>query len=381
MYRMGEEEIQAVTEVIASKKLWRYQEGSRSQQFERDLAAKVGALHSLVLTSGTAGLVSGLAALGIGPGDEVLVPAYTFIATPFAAMALGAIPVLVEVDESLTLDVADLKRKITPRSKAVIPVHINGLPCAMDEILTVARNNGLAVLEDACQAMGGSYRGQRLGTLGQAGVYSFNYYKILSCGEGGALVTNDAELYEKALIYHDAGCSFFSPAQKVKTPYFAGSNYRMSEILSAVLGVQLTRLDGLLADLRERKAHILGHPGLPRDWVPAPVHDALGDCATKSGFIVKDHESARRIVELVNGAHFCVQAECPLDTSRHVYTNWEAVREGRSPLKGLETRRYAADACPQTLEFLGRTVYLTVHPDTPMEELDQALAQFPRLLA
>jgi dTDP-4-amino-4,6-dideoxygalactose transaminase len=350
-------------------------EGSNSALFEKEFAQRLGSPHATVMSSGTAALTSAMAALDIKPGDEVLVPAYTFISTPFAPMVLGAIPVLVEVDQTLTMDAADLRAKITDRTKAIIPVHINGLPCAMDSILGIAKEYGLSVVEDACQAVGGGFGGKSLGTMGDFGAFSFNYYKTLSCGEGGALISGDSELYEKGRIYHDAGCAFFSPDQLVKTPYFAGANYRMSELLSAVMRVQLTRLDGILRDLRERKSFLLAQVPRRFGWTASPVHDAHGDCGVKTGFLLKDHIQAKALAESINALKFCLKAECPLDTSRHVYSNWEAVLEGRSPLgSAIPGRRYAKDCCPRTLTNLGRTLYLTVHPDTPLDEIDRALA-------
>ncbi len=375
MYRFGQAEVDAVAELATSQRLWRHMAGSKSSQFEHAFADRIGVDHALVMTSGTAALICGLVAVGVAPGDEVLLPAYTFVATAFAVMAIGATPVLVEVDESLTIDPEDLSSKITDRSRAVIPVHINGLPCAMDAIVDICRDRHLAIVEDACQAVGGTYRGVPLGSIGDCGAFSFNYYKTISCGEGGCLTTGSAHLYERARIYHDAGCAFFSPDQAVRTEYFAGANYRMSEILSAVLMVQLGRLDGILSDLRERKRIVLHRLESVDSVRPAPVRDADGDCGVKSAFLLESTDAARDATRRINEARLCVTAECPLDTSRHVYVNWEAVLSGRSPLSSaIPGRQYAADACPRTLDHLGRTLNLIVHPDTDLRDLDRALA-------
>ena len=193
MYVMGQEEVDAVSRVVASKQLFRYRggEGGETDQFETEWAAKIGAEHAVAVTSGTAALMCGLAGLGIGPGDEVVVPAYTWMATAMAPLAVGAIPIVAEVDSALMLDAADVERKITPRTKAIIPVHMTGHPCDMDALMAVAGKHRLHILEDACQAVGGSYKEKRLGSIGTAGAFSFNHFKIITCGEGGAIVTSD----------------------------------------------------------------------------------------------------------------------------------------------------------------------------------------------
>ncbi len=201
MFRMGKEEIEAVKTVIKSTDLFRINNNAREvDHFEEEWAAKIGTKYALGLTSGTAALITSLAALGIGPGDEVIVPGYTFMATASAVLSVGAIPVIVEVDETLTIDPCEIEKKITKFTKAIIPVHLNGFPCDMDRIMQLAKKYDLKIVEDACQADGGSYKGMRLGSIGDIGTFSFNYYKIISSGEGGALVTNDKLLYQRALV-------------------------------------------------------------------------------------------------------------------------------------------------------------------------------------
>ncbi len=216
MYIIGKEEADAVQRVIESKKLFRYLDGdeSESARFEAEWAAKIGARHAVAVTSGTAALIAALVGLGVGPGDEVIVPAYTFMATALAPLAVGAVPIIAEVDASLTLDPVDAERKITPRTRAIIPVHMVGLPSNMDALMAVARRHNVKVLEDACQADGGSYGGKRLGSIGDAGAFSFNHYKIITCGEGGVMVTDDETVYHRALVFHDGGSVFRDHASR-----------------------------------------------------------------------------------------------------------------------------------------------------------------------
>ena len=180
---IGEEEIRAVTDVLRSRVLFRYAHDfseSPVAHFEALFASKTGAKHVLGLNSGTSALIAGLVALDVCQGDEVLIPAYTYIATAAAVLAVGALPVLIEVDESLSMDPQDMERKITDRTTAVIPVHMRGVPCDMGRIIEVAQRRKIAVLEDCAQANGGAFEGRALGTIGDAGIFSLQHYKILS---------------------------------------------------------------------------------------------------------------------------------------------------------------------------------------------------------
>lgn len=181
MYRVGKEEAEAVSRVILGGSYFKVNNiYGETEKAENEMKELFGVKNALVMTSGMAALVSGLTALGIGPGDQVIVPAYTYIATAMAVVAVGAIPVIAECDETLTIDPADLERKITGATKAVIPVHIQGFPCDMDRICAVAQKHGLKVVEDACQAVGGKYRGRRLGAIGDSRSADFNQYKLIS---------------------------------------------------------------------------------------------------------------------------------------------------------------------------------------------------------
>ena len=224
MYRIGKEEIDAVARVIRSGNLFKINDACKeSEQCEAEMRDYFGSKNVLVMTSGKAALISALTALGIGPGDEVIVPAYTYIATAMAVVAVGAIPVIAEVDDTLTLDIADTEKKISRHTKALLPVHIQGFPCNMEALQALAEKYGLKIVEDACQAVGGSYKGKSLGTIGDAGVFSFNQFKIISAGEGGALLTDSRAVYERALIYHDSSAVayFGKQLQEIRQPVFS----------------------------------------------------------------------------------------------------------------------------------------------------------------
>jgi len=376
MLEIGREEIEAAARVIESRLLFRYGDPMRGHpnecaKFERELAQKMGVKHALLVTSGTAALICGLAGLGVGPGDEVIVPAYTFIATALAPLAVGALPVLAEVDESLTLDPADVERKLTPRTKALLPVHMCGLPADMRAIMRLSRKHKVPVLEDACQADGGSYRGKRLGSLGHVGAYSFNYFKNMTAGEGGAVVTNDPEVHSRAMIQHDGGLGFWEHGTDLKVPLFAGWNFRMSEIQGAILRVQLRRIDGLLKRTRANKARAMA--GLEGSGLRFLKHNDLeGECGTVLGFLFRDQRETRRFIAAAREEGVFLWT--PIDSGRHVYSNWEPIMEQRGsyhpaldafkrPENRAAKRAYTQDMCPRTLDVLARTAYLDLRPE------------------
>ena len=378
MFRMGEPEVEAVRKVLMSHQLFRI--GGELQEvnnFERELREKMGVNHCLCLASGTGALIASLAALGVGPGDEVIVPGYTFIATAIAALAVGAIPVVAEINETMTLDMDDVERKITPNTKCVIPVHIQGFPCDMERLMQLKEKYGFYVVEDACQADGGSFHGKRLGTIGDCGAYSFNYFKIISAGEGGAMVTNDIDLYQRAIIYHDCGSAFWTYETPITAPLYTGTNMRVSEVTGAILRVQLTRLDGILADLRRVKRAITeAVADLPMLRVN-PSNDLDGDCGVCLPFIFDDAVTAEKFEKLIGGTR-------PINTGKHVYREWTPILEKRgahisamNPYENpanaglrLDTRE---DSCPRTLDILSCTVYQMLNCDWTDAELAEVI--------
>lgn len=379
MYRIGEEEVEEVRKVLLSGHLFRVGEGVEGHlhevdQFEREWAQTIGTEYALCMVGGgTAALICGLVGMGIGPGDEVIVPGYTWMATATSVLAVGAIPVIAEVDETLALDPEDVRRKVTPNTRAVIPVHMVGRPANMQALLDIAREHGLLVLEDCCQADGGSYKGKRLGSWGNAGAFSFNYFKIISCGEGGALTTDDRTLYERALVFHDGGAAFRPYARDLGIPIFVGIQLRADEVMGAILRVQLRRLDGILSDLRRIRKRfeqeLSDVPGLRI----APNNDPEGDCGVAVAFQFDSEAEARAFAERTGGW-------LPIDSGKHVYSNWEPLLQKRimhhpdmNPFRhprnqGLRTD-YTPDMCPRTLDVLSRTVFLSLHPDWSEEEV------------
>lgn len=367
MVAVGAREISAAVATLARGRLSRYAGSAPSltDRFETELQSALGVRHALAVNSGTSALMTALAALRIGPGDEVLVPAYTWISSAAAAVALGAVPVLVEVDETLTMDPEDLQRKITSRSRAVVPVHMLNLVCDMDRLLPVARAHRLKVVEDACQAMGVRYRGKPVGSFGDAAALSFNQHKNIRCGEGGAVLTDDADTYSRALMFHDVGSFIRAERLPPGEAPFVGLNLRMPELSSAILRPQLARLERQMERRRKRRQmtverlHAQGRVRVSPHHSPA---DAVGltvlfdDVADAVRFAQQ-----RGVVRLA-------------DTGRHVYTNWQAVVGRRTfddrvnPwLTGAGD--YSPESCPRTLDVLARTCSIALNPDVPLPVL------------
>ena len=380
MFRMGQEEIDAVARVIRGKQFFKINDDGREcLHFEEEWKQAFGSRYVLFMTSGFAALTAALIGLGVGPGDEVIVPAYTYIATALAVTAAGAVPVIADTDETLTLSVEAAAAKITPHTKALLPVHIQGFPCDMDGLCALAKQHGLFVVEDACQADGGTYRGKMLGTIGDAGAYSFNYYKVLSCGEGGLLCTDDRTVYERALIYHDASAVAFFGDQlgDVSEPLFGGTEFRMSDIPGAIMRVQLRRLPGILQDLQSNKDALLRGIG---DADVLPSHDPRGGCATTLALRFGSETDCRAFLEK------CPGAWTPADTGKHIYTNWTQIMQKRGALHpsmdpfrmpenaGLQTD-YTPDMCQKTLDLLSKTAYIAIDPDWDAEAIADRAAE------
>lgn len=387
MYRIGQEEIAELSKVISARDLFKVNQGLKeSEQVETKLKEIFKTDFPIFMSSGHAALTSAFVAMGIGPGDEVIVPAYTYIATAMAVVASGAIPIIAEVDDTLTISPEDIRKKISKHTKAIIPVHIQGFPCNMKAIMEIAKKHNLLVLEDACQADGGSFNGKRLGTIGDAGALSFNYYKIISCGEGGALLTDNREIFERALIYQDSSAvAFFgNQMQGFTTEGFCGNEYRSNELCAAVMNVQLSRLDGILADLRKNKKYMMDQLEGYCKFIPS--NDVEGDCATTLALQFESEEDARSFA-VAEG----IYGTLPIDTGKHIYKHWTPIMEKRGAFNPLmdpfkmEANKdivpdYHAEMCPETLEKLSKAVYISINPDHTKDLLDEKIALIKKAL-
>jgi dTDP-4-amino-4,6-dideoxygalactose transaminase len=367
MAQIGAQEWLALLRVLASRRLTRFGDTpGELDHFEAKLCGQFDVPHALTVNSGTSALICALAAAGIGPGDEVIVPAYTWVSTAAAPIHLGAVPIFAEINDTLTIDPADIERRITPWTRAIVPVHMINTPCDMEAILRIARRHRLLVIEDACQAVGVRYRDRRCGAMGDLGAFSFNQFKNITSGEGGAVLAKDARLFERARNYHDVGAFIRGHQPLTDEPAFVGQNYRVSELVGAMLSVQIGRLEKSMIRLAHRRrlasTALEDLPGL----TIAPHNDpaqAVSLC------VQTDSRRARQALEDTPGIY-------PLsDNSKHIYTNWTPILNQVTVHPGLNPWArahreivYSADMCPRTLSILERTyrIDLSTRLPTPL---------------
>jgi 8-amino-3,8-dideoxy-alpha-D-manno-octulosonate transaminase len=252
------------------------------REFESKLAEKFNVSHAQAVSSGSAALRVALATLDIGPGDEVIIPAFTFVATAEAVIQSGADLVIVNIDDTFNMDPNSFEAAITERTKAVIPVHMMGAPADMDSISNIARIHNIKIIEDACQCVGGTFRGKSLGTLGDIGSYSFDAGKVIITGEGGMVVTDNRDLFVKARAYHDHGHEYSTTVGRGEEGAIGeGFNYRMTEIHGAIGIVQLAKLDMILSKQRankEKLKSILIEKKFPFKFRRILDEGEVGDC-------------------------------------------------------------------------------------------------------
>jgi 8-amino-3,8-dideoxy-alpha-D-manno-octulosonate transaminase len=387
---LDEQERGELTDAYDSHNLFRYYGPATAPQkvakFEQEFGAYMGTRYVLGLTSGTASLHVGLVALGVGPGDEVILPTWTWHSCYTAILMTGALPVFAEVDESFTMDPDDLARKITPQTKVVMPVHLMGSPADMDRIMPLARSHGLKVLEDVAQSAGAKYKGKRLGSIGDAGIYSFQVHKLITAGEGGAVVTSDPQIYERATRFHDLG--MLRPYhQKIlgtpAMPYFVGVNYRMNEMTGAVMRGQLRKLDNILArhqrNARYVKDAIRSLPGIKLRH----THDAEGETGWTVDLLLPDRKTRDRFITAMSAENVPMTlptAATPLPPSPYIenkcvpHPAWPTFNSPRG--KAIQ---YGAQSCPRTMDIYGRAATLTIGPKYTEGDLKDIVAAITKV--
>ncbi len=360
---LDDKESKALMEVMNRGILFRYDmPGGRGQyveEFEKKFASYCGARFALAVNSGTAAVKVGLMGLGIGPGDEVIVPGFTFVATWEAVFDCGATPVFCEIDETLCLDAADLEKKITSKTRCVVAVHMLGAQARMDLIKSVAQRHGLPVLEDTAQAAGCTLEGKYVGTFGACGTFSFDAVKTLTTGEGGMVITDDEALYQTICEYSDHGHDHKPVGRGNEGRRFSGFNYRMMELQGALGLVQLEKLTPMVERMRAHKQALKEAlsrvPGLTFRELP----DAAGDSATFLSWFMPEAAQTQRLAAILaeNGA-----GAVPWGVNTwHSYTNWEHLHAGSTPCKnGWPYKRpqgdlaYGPQDLPKTSALLAR---------------------------
>ncbi|MFO7784294.1 MAG: DegT/DnrJ/EryC1/StrS family aminotransferase [Thermodesulfobacteriota bacterium] len=392
---IGDEERKEILEVLSRKVLFRYEFDAQRQgiykveEFEREFAQYCGAGHALAVSSGTAALRVALSALGVGPGDEVITQGFTFVATWEAILDAGAVPVFAEIDDTLCLDPADMEARLTPRTRAVIPVHMCGGQARIREIVSSADRHGIPVIEDTAQSCGARIQGKSLGSFGTLGTFSFDSVKTITTGEGGMVITNDRELYTRASEYHDHGHDH-DPAlgRGLEKRRFIGFNYRMMELQGALGLAQLRKLDPIiLKRQRENKRAIKDalnkHEGITFRTLPDPE----GDSATFLIFFLPSAEQAREFNRVLGeegaGAVYWY------DNLWHYYDKWEHLLERKTPLSsgwpfrtaGGEPRcAFKPGDLPRTAELLSRalTFPIQIHMDEQLPTILGAVEKAAR---
>jgi len=383
-YWYGKEEIEAALEVMNGGYLFRY--GSENDPkflkkvytLEKNLASYTGANHALATSSGTSALLASAFALGLKPGDEIIIPAYTFVASYSSVIFLGLVPVLAEIDESLSLDPDDIEKRITPRTKAIMPVHMLGNPCNMDKIMAVAKKHNLLVLEDCCQAAGASYEGKKVGTIGNIGAFSLNFFKTINTGDGGFVVTNDKSFYEKAFGMHDQGHTPNRTGVEVGNRSLLGLNFRLNELTAAVAIAQLKKLDKIVTVLREKRAMFKNLISEAKGFRFRILNDPEGDCGTLCTVIFDTAAKAASVSEALGSK--------TVDKSGwHVYANMEHVL---AHLKSIG-QPHTKGAYPKTDDILSRSMNISIgvvdgglgagwgiNINSTEKEIEDAAAQF-----
>ncbi|MBN2325741.1 MAG: DegT/DnrJ/EryC1/StrS family aminotransferase [Candidatus Omnitrophica bacterium] len=354
-YWIGEEEKREVMDVLESGYPFRYGDLSDSKYkqkvytFEREFAAYTEAKYCVATNSGTSTLLISLKAADIQHGDEVIVPTYGFIASYGAVIFLGGAPVLAEIDESLCMDPQDIEKRITPKTKAIMPVHVLGNPCDMDAILEIAQKKGLAVIEDCCQACGGTYRGKHVGNFGDFGGFSLNVFKTITSGDGGMLITNKDEYGEFAFGMTDQGYKRKEASVQIAPPSNLGFNFRMNELTGAFALAQLRKLPRIVSTLRRKKKlfkdAIADCPGVSF----RTIHDPNGECATVLNVRFETRERAAQVAEKLK----TVTVD---HTGWHVYFNMDHLLRH---LQSIGQPCSHADF-PRTEDLLKRSINLSV---------------------
>ena len=301
----SDKERKEVTDVLETGILMRYGfDGPRkgiwkSKELEAAINTTFGSKYAQLTSSGTAALTTAMSALGIGYGDEVITPSFTFVASFEAVLSVGAVPVLVDVDDTLTLDPAAVRKAITPKTKAIMPVHMCGSMADLDALQAICKEHNLILLEDACQSIGGSYKGKMLGTIGDAGTFSFDFVKTITCAEGGVVMTNNEEVYVKCDGYTDHGHDHLGVDRGADLHPFIGYNFRISELHAAVGLAQIKRLSEFLTIQKKNhaqlKAILATVPEISFRRIPDPAGDS---CSFISWFLPTEEQTRAVVAEL-----------------------------------------------------------------------------------
>lgn len=379
----GQKQIRAVLDSEKTKpdagNFFRYYNSkSKVVEFEKQFADKIGSKHVLAVNSGTSALIAALVAAGVGPGDEVIVPGYTFFASVSAIVVAKGIPVITEINETMTLDPAAFEKNITRKTKAVIVVHMLGMPAKMDEICAIAKKHNIVVIEDVAQACGAKYKGKYLGTWGDLGCVSLDAYKVIGSGEGGIVMTNDEWLYTRAQSWHDTAACWRPDRygkERREGELFCGENYRMSEPEGAVALAQLRKLDSINKNTRAIYTQLKKEIKLPKGVKWVDTNDEDGVCGYMIGLLFETPEDAEKAMNAGLGIGGLAAKTTKGARDWHVYWFWEHIMKMKTattegcPYKCQHVKQipdYNENMCPKTKDIMLRFGVMGISPaDTP----------------
>jgi 8-amino-3,8-dideoxy-alpha-D-manno-octulosonate transaminase len=371
---LGDEEAEAVARVMRERSLFRYYGISEPREvaaYEDEWAEHVGVAHALALNSGTSALFCALVAAGVGPGDEVVMPAFAWSSDANAVLQLGAVPVVVDVNETLTLDPAAAKSAISERTAAILPVHMRGAPSAMDALGEVAEGAGVPLIEDACQAAGVKLGGRRVGSFGLVAAFSTQYAKVVTTGEGGVLVTDDESCHERALDAHDPGASLRRGSELSEYP---GLNLRCTELQAAVGRVQLGRLERSVEAMRTSWRRIAGAVEARGDLVMRRLVPGAEPNGVAVIFFAPSAAAAQATRDALSGSGVSASVLYePGIPDLHVAASWRPLHAA------LERLGRPAPEVGGSLDLLATAVQIDVHPLFEEADVEGICAAVDRL--
>ncbi len=386
----GKEEKEQVMEVLETGILFRYNHDAerkgiwKAKQFEKEFAEYHGVKHCHMVTSGTAADAVSLASVGVGAGDEVIVPPFTFIAPVEAVINCGAVPVFAEIDETLCLTAQSIEAAITPKTKAVMLVHMVGAMAQIDEIAEVCEKHNIILIEDTAQALGGSFKGKMLGTFGKVACYSFDFFKLITAGEGGAVITNDEAVYTTAHTWSDHGHSHIGNNRGAEEHPILGTNYRISELHAAVGLAQFRKIDYIVEKLRANKKVLKDYLKKFPQVTFRPLPDENGDSATVLNFFLPTQKEAEeKCAELANEGVGGVAYW--YNNNYHFIKNWEHLKEFKvaGPV-GMQFAERPQDYnnldLPKSYDIIGRLVSINLKINSTPEELKATCEAFDKVL-
>ncbi len=381
----GAEERKEVNDVMQTGVLFRYGHDAqrnnhwKALEFEKEVKKITGAKYAHAMSSGSTAIATALAASGIGAGDEVIVPPFTFIASVEAVLFIGAIPVFAEIDETLCLSAGGIEKAITKKTKGVCLVHMCGGNAEMDSIMNVIKKHNLILVEDAGQAFAASYKGTYTGLFGKAGSYSFDFFKIATAGEGGVLVTNDEETYKKADVYSDHGHDHIGSNRGMENHPYLGFNYRISELHAAVGLAQTRKVPQILEINRRHKKMLTERLSVNKHISFARLGDPEGDSATFLNLLMPDAETAQRTVAALNesgtsGFNYW------FTNMYHFINQWDHLKQLKSvsPLPASlfgTTQDYTKLQLPESQKVVGRLISFVIKCTWSKEDIEKLSAQ------